>query len=184
MGCMQFGKSTIAGTSKQYLVSTFPSLEANISNNTESKMVSEFVNNHRLGNPVNLEPMRRLYASVSEDRSSSVWDIPRMSTVFAGWDGNYDGLQDKSLDRNEIGMEILTAIIEHGSSVNIVTTNGRTALQMSVLAGNLEYCKVLVEKGADLFARDDSGETALSLAKRWNKNPKDLNEIIAYLETF
>lgn len=163
-------------------VESAPSQMVSISK--ESKLVSDFILNHTRGSPVNLKPIQERYSTLAPDGATFIWDLNSMTTDFGGWDGNYDGLQDKSLDREDIGMVILKAIIEHGQAVNTVTTNGRTGLQISALAGDLEYCKELIEKGADVHAKDDDGETALSLCKRWHKNPNDLSNIIKYLKTF
>merc|ERR1719317_1725968 len=153
-------------------------------NQESAKVVTQFLNDHQKGIPVDLDSLKRHYSTVEDDGSTS-WDIQRMTTDFSGsWDGNYDGLKAESRDRDEIGMVILKAIIEHGSDANTRTTHGRTALQMTALSGDLEYCKELVDKGADVFAKDNDGETALSLARKWHNNPKDLTDIIAYLQTF
>jgi len=154
-----------------------------ISLNQESQqLVARFMNARRSGKPTSLEPLRRHYSTICDD-GTHAWDIRRMTTDFSDWDGNYDGMKVQKMDREEIGMEILKAIIEHGSDANTRTTHGRTALQMSVLSNDLEYSKELIQRGADVFAKDEDGETALSLAKKWHKKPKNLSEIIAYLKT-
>merc|ERR1719285_52199 len=115
-----------------------------------------------------------------------IWDLERMKTDISEWDGlcGFDGLEEESTDRDEIGMIILKALIANGTCANTVTTHGRTALQITALAGDLAYCKELVEKGADVDAKNEAGETALFLVRQWHKRPKDLSHIITYLESF
>ena len=106
-----------------------------------------------------------------------------MTTDFVNWDGNcFDGLDGRADDRDDIGLVILKALIANGTDINTISTYGRTALQTAALAGDLDYCKELIEKGADLKATNEAGETTLQLVKKWNKAPKDLSHIITYLE--
>jgi len=151
----------------------------------QSMLVCQLLLNHKQGKSIHLAPIQKQYTEISKD-GTFIWDLDRMKTDFSEWDGcsGYDGLEEDSPDRDEIGLIILKALIANGTCVNTVTTHGRTALQITALAGDLEYCKELIENGADVNATNETGETALCLVKQWNNRPKDLSHIITYLESF
>lgn len=147
-----------------------------------SMLLCRFLQDYREGKPIQLEPLKKEY-TVETESSKFAWDLDRMTTDLEDWDGKgFDGLE-RDLDRDEIAMVILKALIASGSCVNTITTFGRTALQVTVLAGDLVYCKELIGMEADIHKKDEEGETALSLARKWNNQPKDLCDIIKYLES-
>lgn len=78
--------------------------------------------------------------------------------------------------------DIAKLLIEHGADVNTVTaasSNGTTPLMAACVTGDLESCKLLVEKGkAHLNVRDNNGNSAIMLAKR-----HECPEIVAYLQS-
>ncbi len=48
--------------------------------------------------------------------------------------------------------------------MNVRSSGGMTPLQKAAQNGNLEVCRLLLEKGADVAARDDAGKTPLGYA--------------------
>jgi hypothetical protein len=54
--------------------------------------------------------------------------------------------------------ELAEALILHGANVNAQDFMGNTALHFSVRAGYIETAHILVQNGADIFARDENGE--------------------------
>jgi len=78
---------------------------------------------------------------------------------------SYDGLNMRSENRNDIGMDILKAKIHFGANPNELCTHGdRTCLMFAVLANDFTFTKRLVELGVDINKVNSLGETALSLA--------------------
>merc|ERR1719419_814104 len=145
------------------------------------------VSDHMEGKCSDLLPLRHAYSEKRDD-GLVLWDLERMATdmtsTLSTWDGvSYDGLNEKVNNRDDITMAILKALVSNGKCADTITTHGRTALQVTALAGDLEYCKELIEKGAKVTAENEDGETALTLVKKWHNQPKDLSHIIKYLET-
>ncbi|XP_055012797.1 ankyrin repeat domain-containing protein 53 [Boleophthalmus pectinirostris] len=60
-------------------------------------------------------------------------------------------------------------LLQQGADVNLTTASGQTPLHMAVAEGQMEYTRMLVEAGADLFARDHSGLLPLDMARMWNR---------------
>jgi hypothetical protein len=57
-------------------------------------------------------------------------------------------------------------LVAHGADVNArEPARQRTALMMAAAAGDLELVRAMLEKGADVHARDAQGKTALDLAR-------------------
>ncbi|AWI26304.1 ankyrin repeat domain-containing protein [Flavobacterium pallidum] len=63
--------------------------------------------------------------------------------------------------------EVVKKFIEYGASVN-ETSNGMTPLMFAARYNQVEILKLLVEKGADLKAKDANGFTALKYAENSN----------------
>ena len=60
-------------------------------------------------------------------------------------------------------------LISHGANVNDIRTLGKmTPLLIAVYKSNYEVAKVLLELGADIDAKTESGENALMIAKKRN----------------
>jgi len=148
-------------------------------------MMCALIDNHKKGEATDLGPVQKEYSELHRDGTTFVWDLGRMTTdLTANWAGNcFDGLDERASDRDDIGLVILKALIANGTDINTIRTYGRTALQTAALAGDLSYCKELIEKGADLHGKNQAGDTTLSLVKKWNNAPKDLSHIITYLES-
>lgn len=66
-------------------------------------------------------------------------------------------------------------IIEYGADVN-ETFNGMTPLMIASRYNNVEMIKILLEKGADISAKDERGNTALKYAEL--SNAKDALEFL------
>merc|ERR550534_1226960 len=148
-----------------------------------SFLVCTFLQDYYDGKPIKIEPLKKKY-SVQGEGTNVAWDLNKMTTDYGEWDGkSFDGME-RNLGREDIAVVILKALIANGTCVNTITTHGQTALQVTVLAGDLVYCKELISMKADVHKKNDAGETALSLAQQWNNQPKDLSDIIKYLENF
>ncbi|KAE8752803.1 hypothetical protein FOCC_FOCC000541 [Frankliniella occidentalis] len=62
-------------------------------------------------------------------------------------------------------INIARLLLSHGGDVNIQTRSGRaTALLRAAFSGKKEMCQFLIEKGADVKAVDDDGQTVLHRA--------------------
>jgi ankyrin repeat protein len=76
--------------------------------------------------------------------------------------------------------DIAKLLIEAGANVNTVSAsslNGTTPLMAACVTGDLESCKLLVEKGkAHLNVRDANGNSAIMLARH-----HDCPDIVEYL---
>jgi len=92
---------------------------------------------------------------------------------------SFDGLNKRVVNRYDLGLEVLKAMIHHGTNPEGMSTHGsRTALMFAVLAQDLGFIKKLVELGVDLNETNCRGETALSLA-----NETGRCDIINYLRS-
>jgi uncharacterized protein len=56
-------------------------------------------------------------------------------------------------------------IIAYGIDVNDTTNRGMTPLMYAAVYNQSEIARLLIEKGADLYKKDNGGNTALDLAK-------------------
>jgi len=78
---------------------------------------------------------------------------------------SFDGLNKKGTDRYDIGLDIMKAQIGNGSDPKLLVTHGhRTSLMFTVLAGDFDYVKQLVDLGVDVNGTNQAGETALEFA--------------------
>jgi len=78
---------------------------------------------------------------------------------------SFDGMNKRVSNRYDIGLNVLKAKIHHGADPkNLCTHGGRTSLMFSVMANDLSFIKQLVELGVDINQKNQSDETALSLA--------------------
>jgi len=78
---------------------------------------------------------------------------------------SFDGLNKKGADRYDIGLDIMKAQIANGSDPKLLVTHGhRTSLMFTVLAGDFDYVKKLVDLGVDVNDTNQAGETALEFA--------------------
>jgi len=93
--------------------------------------------------------------------------------------GSFDGLNMRSTNRYDIGLEVLKAKIHHGANAKRLSTHGeRTALMFAVLAKDFSFTKKLVKMGVDVNQSNALGETALGLACESQND-----EIIDYLRS-
>lgn len=64
----------------------------------------------------------------------------------------------------------LTALLDRDHDPEATSSNGTTLLMRAAKVGNLEAARLLLERGADVHARDHEGRTPLAIAlaeKRW-----------------
>lgn len=154
---------------------------------SHSTLVRKFVRDHKEGRRSCLNRLLSEYTASTLDTSPSddsvIWDLQRMTEDYVEWDDNFDGLKNRATNRNDIAMVILKGLIANGASVNL-TSHGKTALQVTVLSGDMAFCKELIKMKADVHKKNEAGETALSIAREWNNKPKNLDAIITYLASF
>jgi len=78
---------------------------------------------------------------------------------------SFDGLNKRSDNRGDIGIQMLKAQIHFGANPQALSTHGdRTCLMFAVLANDIRFTKKLVKLGVDVNQTNRFGETALSLA--------------------
>jgi ankyrin repeat protein len=70
----------------------------------------------------------------------------------------------KTSDELKRLLEAVKLAVELGGDINAANVDGRTALQAAVFLNQPEIVQFLVEKGANLEAKDKYGETAMSIA--------------------
>jgi len=76
-------------------------------------------------------------------------------------------------------IHMVSYLIEQGIDVNKTTRkSGFTALMAAACYGRVEIAKMLLEKGADQYARDTKGFTAIDFARKMNK--KSVLELLDY----
>ena len=72
--------------------------------------------------------------------------------------------------------DIVAALLDHGVDVNGRGLKNRTALMAATAFNRLDVVRILLKRGADPLAKDDDGNTALTVAR-----DKGNNEITALL---
>lgn len=97
---------------------------------------------------------------------------------------NYDGmtaLMYSMLKTSSIGTvkALIAAKVDVNASFPRSNSGGSTALLLSVGLGNKDLTKYLIDSGADLKAKDNYGDTALSLAEHFGNL-----EIIELLQSY
>jgi len=87
------------------------------------------------------------------------------STSDSTTDFCFDVSSKRATNRYEIGLEMLKAMINEGADPKELVTHGdRTCLMFSVLAGDFDFVKKLVELGVSVTKTNSQGETALGFA--------------------
>lgn len=79
------------------------------------------------------------------------------STEFGEYDQRALGLAIS----NRTNPHIIKALIEHGADVNSVLKNRSTYLMAAVINRDLDLCKVLLDNGADVHAKNEDGYTVM-----------------------
>jgi ankyrin repeat protein len=74
----------------------------------------------------------------------------------------YRGAQNLIKRGDEAG---LREALEHGLDANLVNQNGWTLLMLAAVEGAVPLGRLLVEHGADVDAKNNKEQTALSLAQ-------------------
>ncbi len=67
---------------------------------------------------------------------------------------------------------MLAIFLDYGADVNQANVNGLTPLHNASCNGRVSSVKLLLERGADIFARNNQGLTAFQVAGAENKNHK------------
>ena len=57
-------------------------------------------------------------------------------------------------------------MIEHGSDINRVLSNGETLLHQAILDRNYQMARFLIRSGGDVLIANTKGETALDIMRR------------------
>ncbi|CAL9694955.1 unnamed protein product [Knipowitschia caucasica] len=73
-----------------------------------------------------------------------------------------------SIQSSPQALTCLRYLLQQGADVNLPTASGQTPLHVAAAEGQMAYAQILVEAGADLFARDHSGLLPLDMARMWN----------------
>lgn len=77
----------------------------------------------------------------------------------------------------ESQMEMVHLVLEYGADVNAAGENLNLPLMRAAISSNAALLRLLLDKGADVYARDEEGLTALDWARR-----SDFEETAAILE--
>ena len=104
--------------------------------------------------------------------------------VNAGADHNIQGTQGLSLIHLAVyegwSKEIFQAIIDHGSDINTIDKDGRTALMLAYRQENVEAISLLLNAGADPNIADGEGATCIHHAVVRGCSKETLQIIIEY----
>ncbi len=103
---------------------------------------------------------------VSAEKTSALMVAAGIGHERAGFGrvaASYAELQ-KSSQVWDPALEAVKMVLDLGGDVNAVNADGRTALHGAVFLGAMPVIRQLVEKGADLEAKDRYGQTPLSMA--------------------
>lgn len=120
----------------------------------------------------NTKPIPQMYntdtnaSRMPEDLDNTIQNIKYLFTKF---------IQDKSMNVNKDGDDIISAIkdnnstkvrdyLEAGKDVNASSRGGMTLLMRAVSSNSTDLVKLLIEHGADVNATDSSGEAAINIA--------------------
>lgn len=114
------------------------------------------------GNPMSRDSFGKTPLSLSFKKS------PETVMAVLGRDTNIvdsDGNTPLHISVSEHGSsEMLSSLISSGYPVNNRNRTGSTALLLAVNAGSADNARILLAAGADPFATDNSGESAVSIA--------------------
>lgn len=66
-------------------------------------------------------------------------------------------------------VDMVKLLLKNGASVNAIDHLGNTALMHSIVANNDIKADILIQSGADLKAKSNNGETATTLAIKYNR---------------
>jgi len=139
----------------------------------------EYLQNYLTSNVTHKKPPSRVGWESSSTLTSLNHTRDSDSCISTGNLISYDGLNNRPVKRDDIGMHILKAQIHFGADPNEMCTHGdRTCLMCAVLANDFSYTKKLVEKGVDINKTNCFGETALGLAIDMQND-----EIVNYLRS-
>ena len=77
---------------------------------------------------------------------------------------DHDNELTSDVEKEKILLQTMDTLLGNGLDVNIVNSNGQSALMLSAKFNNEDITKKLINNGADINCSDNSGNTALSLA--------------------
>ena len=92
--------------------------------------------------------------------------VSNKSILASGESGLYAGIPPfiQAAWRGQV--DIVKSMLSKNADVNIITSNGTTALHLASQAGNVEIVELLLKTTANVNAQNDTGHTALMLAIR------------------
>lgn len=99
-----------------------------------------------------LEIAKLLVAKGANVRAENAYGQKPIDLTHYGKDNGYKGVMELLLDKG-------------GGKVNDTDKDGYTLLRCAVIIGNLEVIKFLIDKGANIHAKDNKGRTPLDLAR-------------------
>jgi len=145
----------------------------------EKSLSEEYVQNYLTSNVTHMKPPSRDRKASTSTLTSLNHTLHSDSCISTANLISYDGLNNRPVKRNDIGMHILKAQIHFGADPNEMCTHGdRTCLMFAVLANDFSFTKKLVEEGVDINKTNCFGETALGLAIEMQND-----EIVNYLSS-
>jgi hypothetical protein len=96
---------------------------------------------------------------------------PEATTFIHGKDENGD--TTLTMASCETFSEMVSLLLDHGSKINAVNHEGRSALMQATLWGRLDNAKILLKRGADKNLKDHKGSTAADLALPKPRNQRE-----------
>jgi ankyrin repeat protein len=135
-------------------------------------------------NIVNREHATPLYEAITFDKESIA-----LKLLNAGADPSiayFDGitpLRRAILNNGDYhNLLIIKALLDKGITVNDTDKNGDTSLHAAVMSGTPELVSFLIERGADIYARNKIRQTPVTIAAQLQKFPepnrKEIMEVL------